>query len=228
MTTEIPSLGDVLRETIAAALGRVHTSFPARVLSYDATTQKATIQSVVRFRRMNSDDELETYLPPPIANVPVLFFSSGSHSITFPISEGDQGFVMCAERSIDEWKSTGSKDSEPTDPRRFDLSDAVFIPAGRAFVDPVPTTGVDPTNLVISGNIKLGSGAANEKVALSGGVNGVYTQLQQLQAALTSWVPVPTDGGAALKTILTTLFTTAPGLPLGWPREPGADKVRAE
>jgi hypothetical protein len=67
--------------------------------------------------------------------------------------------------------------------------------------------------------IKLGSSNATDFVALSSLVNNDFTLLS---AAFSTWAPVPLDGGAALKAVLSTLIGT------GWPFSVAATKVRAE
>lgn len=49
----------------------------------------------------------------------------------------------------------------------------------------------------------------------------VSTELTALKNAISAWVPVPGDGGAALKVALTTLFAT-------WPASVASGKVKAE
>jgi len=160
-----PTLERLFLEAAASAIGPIHTMFPARVLKYEATQQKVTVQSVVRFRRM-IDGVLETYLPPPIANIQVGFLSNGTHSITFPIEVGSHGIVICGERSIDEWRATGNDDCTPQDPRRFNLSDAMFMPMGRPFSNPIPPTGWDSDAMVLGGELLLGSSLAVSPIAL--------------------------------------------------------------
>ena len=219
MTTEIPTLSEVIMESIASRLGSVHTSFPVVVIGQDLVKHTVTVEPVVRGRRMLPDGSLETYKMPAIPGVPVLFFSTATHSITAPISNGDTGMVFCAERSTDEWKATGSKNSDPRDPRRFDLADAFFLPAGRSLSDPIPASGFDSTDMVISGPIRLGSASALDPVALSGKVMLDFNALKNI---FTIWTPAPGDGGAVLKGLLTAAIGG------GWPSDVAATKVKAE
>lgn len=70
----------------------------------------------------------------------------------------------------------------------------------------------------VSSNLYLGANGSGSKVALSPDVD---TNFDQLKTALNTWVPVPGDGGTALKTLLTALFAT------GWPFDTAATKVSA-
>ena len=76
------------------------------------------------------------------------------------------------------------------------------------------------TNLTIRAStlLELGSSPATSFVSLASITDA---DLNQLKATLVSWTPVPGDGGTALKTLLTTLFST------GWPTSTAATKVKA-
>ncbi len=63
-------------------------------------------------------------------------------------------------------------------------------------------------------------GQSTDFVALAG---LVLAQLEALRDAINGWVPVPTDGGAALKVALQALFI---GPPI-WPASVAASKLRA-
>lgn len=173
---------DLMQLAIRNQLALVHTALPAEVLKYDDTTQLADVQVLVRSSFINAEtNELETYLPAPIPKVPVGWLSAGGSSITFPLSAGDQGFVLFAERSIDEWKQTGGKDITPRDRRRHNLSDAFFLPMTRAIPKALPSSAVDPTALVIAAALlKLGDSGAVDFVALAAKVDA---ELAKIKAA---------------------------------------------
>lgn len=213
-----PDLAEVIRRAVERGTARIHTSIPGRVLSYDAGSQTATVQPVIRSRFRDADGEILTYLPPQIANVPVAFPSGGGCSITWPLNSGDPVLLVFAERSTDEWRSRKGNDHEPTDPRRFDLSDAIAIPGVRSPADPLPSDATHATDAVIRGSLRLGSANASDFVALA---NEVRSALVALKNAIDTAVVAPGDGGAALKANI--------GLKLAdWPPNVGASKVRAE
>jgi hypothetical protein len=218
--TRAPDFVEVVRRAITSRLAAVHTSIPAKVVDYDADEQRATVQIAVESCYIDPDSgELVFYAVPPLTRVPVAFPSSSGFSITWPLSKGDPVWLVFAERSTDEFRATGNDSNQPQDRRRFALEDAVAIPGGRPFADPIPAEGVADGALVVRGDdVRLGSSSASSVVALGPLVDG---ELNDLKAAFESWTPVPNDGGAALKTILTALFTT-------WPATVGATKVKAE
>lgn len=219
MSADTPSEADVIRMAIAEFAGGLHTCLPGYVLAYDRTTQTCDVQPAVRGRVQQADGVISEVDLPALKGVPVAFPSGASFSLTFDLTVGDPVVVMFAERAIDVWKG-----NQPAtivgvqEPRRFDLSDAYAIPGGRPPVAPLPATDYASGATVLrSSDVRLGSSAAsatNNALVLRSG-------LEQLKSAFNSWTPVPNDGGAALKAILTTLFTT-------WPASGVAAKVRAE
>lgn len=211
-----PELVQVLREAADARVALVHTGTPGKIVAYDHTTQKATVQPIPRGAYRDDDGEVRRYDFPAIANVPVMFPSASGYAITFPITIGDHGWLEFGERSIDEWLATGEGTTEPLDLRRHDLSDAVFYPGTRSFANAIAAAGIDVAALVVEGaNIKLGSSAATLAVALN---DQVLADLNALKLAVAAAVIAPGDGGASLKAAIA-----------GWtPSAAGATKVKAE
>lgn len=211
-----PTLEEVIREAINAGLARVHVGMPGRVVSYDHTTQNATVQPIPEGAYEGDDEDVERYIFEPIANVPVQFESATGYAITFPLTVGDHGWISFGERSIDEWLATGADSTRPTDLRRHDLTDAVFYPGTRSFAKAIAATGYDVSGMVIEGaSIKLGSSAATSAVALA---NEVAADLASLKAAIAAVVPVPGDGGATIQAAFAAWTPTGAG----------ATKVKAE
>ena len=210
---------DLARQIARAVTAGMHTAIPGRVLAYDRTQQRADVQPVVRFSRRNRDGERVTYLPAPVPNCPVVFPGSGSVSLTWDLASGDSCLIVFSERSIDEWLSTGEADNEPADPRRFALTDGFVIPGGRPFVDPLPAAAYASGAAVLRGaDVRLGSSAASDAVALSSLVSGA---LNTLKSAISAAPVVAGDGGASFKASLVAALSS-------WPPSLGASKVKAE
>ncbi len=226
--TNTPTALDNEREAARGATALVNVQLPATVVRYDPVTQQVEVKIVPCFRRKDATqgNAVVCYDPPPIPNIPVAFPGAGGISITWPLAVGDIGLLTICDRSIDEWKSTAADRTTPEDPRRHNLADGVFIPGLRSPAVPLTGDAVDPTGLVLtapkvvinSADTRLGSNAASDPVSLESKVDG---ELQALASVFDTWISVPNDGGAALKTLLTTLLLTWPGLT-------GATKVRAE
>lgn len=120
--TSPATLTDAIRNGVLYQLLNVHTAFPGKIVTYDYTQKRASIQPQIDKKYTDG-----TTQPMPILNnVPVVFPYASGASITFPVNEGDTCLVVCCERSIDNWITNGLQ-QPPTDPRKLDLSDGVAI-----------------------------------------------------------------------------------------------------
>lgn len=130
-----PELASVIAGAIENRLVDVHVSLPGRVESYDAARQVADVKPMLRrvIRRENMERVTEEL--PVIPCVPVLWQRGGGAFVSLPLAAGDFGLLVFADYTLDRFRSTGD-DVDPGDERRFDLSNASFIPAG-----PFPSSG---------------------------------------------------------------------------------------
>ena len=120
--TSPATLTDAIRNGVLYQLLNVHTAFPGKIVTYDYTQKRASIQPQIDKKYTDG-----TTQPMPILNnVPVVFPYASGASITFPVNAGDTCLVVCCERSIDNWITNGLQ-QPPTDPRKLDLSDGVAI-----------------------------------------------------------------------------------------------------
>lgn len=113
-------LASLLRAASREASRGINTCLPGTIVSYDAGSQMASVQPMVRLRQ---PDDREEQLP-VINSVPVIWPRSGGASMTMPVKSGDGCLLIFSQRSIDEYKSNGEMNT-PQDPRMFDLTDAV-------------------------------------------------------------------------------------------------------
>lgn len=143
MTVSPVSLPDAVRLAILSQLNNIHTALPGQIVSYDYTTQKATIQPTVS---KAWTDGTSTVMP-ILNSVPVIFPQAGGASLTFPVNVGDPCLILCCERSIDEWLASGNV-GKPADPRKFALSDAVAIMGLMPFNSTFPTRS-NNTDLIL-------------------------------------------------------------------------------
>ena len=207
MTTGATSISDAIRYAILYQLSNIHTALPGQIVSYDFTTQKASIQPTIN--KVWSDG---TKIPLPILeNVPVIFPESGGASITFPVLPGDTCLIIFAERSIDEWKTNGGL-VNPVDPRKFDFTDAVAIMGLKPFNASFPPR-TNNTDLVINfagssisitptGAIKINTASTlalgTPTVEL---INQLITVITSIEAAMTRLFTdgdgIPETGAAA-------------------------------
>ena len=132
MTSRPSTLQDLLsrfRESLTADL---HTSLPGKIVRYDATTQKADVQPLIKERYTDESGAMQSRELPVIPAVPVQFPGAGGYRITFPVAADDVGLVVFSEASLDKWLVSGGT-VDPADDRRHDLTDAVFLPGLRDF-----------------------------------------------------------------------------------------------
>lgn len=125
MSEETPSdisQTEVLETNNSELQKKIHTSLPARIVSFDSSSQTATIELLIT--QMDYNDEMLDL--PPLVDVPVQMFSFGEFFITAEPQAGDEGNAYFSERCIDGWWESGEK-STPMDVRFHDLSDAHFI-----------------------------------------------------------------------------------------------------
>lgn len=166
---EHPDLGELLAETVAAARGGMFACIPAQIVTYNPALQTASVKPTVSGRYQDAESGLLIPYPlPVIANVPVGFPCSGLMSIVWELLPGDEVLLVIADRSLDEWKSTGAPENIPQDVRRFDLTDAIALPMVHSIARPIPADGWSPGAMVLRGlDIRLGSALALSPVALA-------------------------------------------------------------
>lgn len=202
-----------IQAQIDATLSQVHGPLVAKVLAYNPTTQRATVQPVAQWTGT---------CPQPLtlqamANVPVLFPGGNGFTIVSGLGPGDTVVVVFLGRSHDEWLTTGAVNADPVDWRQHSLSDAVIIGGLTPDVAPLTSLQARPGELVIGlatgvqlrvnkiGQVRLGSATTDV----------VKTVSDTLQALLTATVntsigPQPLDAAtlatlASLKTSLDSL-----------------------
>jgi Phage protein Gp138 N-terminal domain len=227
-----PNLATVVDNAIKAALLGVHTSMPGKVVAYDPTKQVADVQPMLKTVRFDQNYDPAIEAIPILPAVPVRFPAAGGFRITFPVTVGDYGQVHFQESSIESFMQQGQL-VDPADVRRFALSDAFFEPglnpSNKAWTGASVsgiTIGKDGgPQIVVRGNtIELGGSDATPPPNFVALANLVTAQLAALSAAFATWVPVPNDGGAALKAILSALQLGPPV----WPGPVAATITKAE
>lgn len=115
---------EMLRVAMDGLLSQVWTSLPGYIVSYDATSNTATVQLGVQGQIAGPDQTPKSVNYPVLSGVPVIFPRGGGATLTFPIAAGDECWVSFACRAIGGWKQSGGI-QPPNDSRRHDLSDAV-------------------------------------------------------------------------------------------------------
>lgn len=143
MASKNPALATLagnIKQGVANRIKDLHTSMPGIVQSFDAQTQTATIQPVIRrvfISREGTDEILTPGDLPPLINVPVQFPRGGGFSLTFPVKKGDECLIVFAERAIDNWHKFGGV-RDPGARRFHSLSDATAFVGISSIPNKVP------------------------------------------------------------------------------------------
>lgn len=215
---ETPSLAVLIGEIAKAHDLELHTSFPAKIHSYDYETQKASIKPLYK-RRMylfgsnkpvltseNIDDVSIVVDLPVIPGVPVHWpaANGGSAFMHFPIAGGDLGMAVCCERSLEKWlKSVGTEALTNDNVRHHSLSDAWFVPGICTFENSL--VGTHNENIVIKNSNTTIHVTPNGKVSITNASGELISVLSDLISALKSATTlvsgVTTGGGTAVGAI---------------------------
>lgn len=220
------SIAEVIRAFVEEQQGGLHVAMPGRIVSYDASTQRASVRPMTS-RRI---DDIEVALP-VVDGVPVCWPRSTTSILSFPLAVNDPVWLMVPDRTLDGFRGTGLA-VPPDSPRTHDLSDVVCLPAG-VWPDATPDPRVSATETVLAGpgasrvtikpdgsivietagNAFLGGDVGAQAVALAPLVDA---QLQALKAVLSvlaadmTALGVAVGVGASTATALTALLTSWP------------------
>lgn len=212
------TLNDAIKAAVDYRLNNLHTAMPAAIISYDYTTQKATVQPLLNkvwasgsnSTPANGNDANKLSTPMPVLeNVPVIFPRASSGGLTFPVVEGDTCLLVFVERSMDLWLTVGGQ-VNPDDNRKFDLSDAVAIMGLFPFSESSTADNNEDAILTFAGStVRIkGNGdiviETSSKVAIGNNVTEVLDVLSQLMGFLTG----ATVMGAAFNGPLNAAFIT--------------------
>lgn len=203
MPTEI-SLPQVLEAHHDGRMSDVHTAVPGTIVSWDAATQTATVQPMVRKPILSADGFMTYVTPPQIQNVPCFVLRGGGFLVSVPFVGGDPVWLMFSEQSYAEYLQTGQL-SNPRDIRRHGIGYPFAIPGPAP--DAAHLASVDGSALIVgkdgddSALLRITSGliqaglTGTQFVALA---NLVATELNNIASALSS---VSGNAGAGGSTV---------------------------
>lgn len=130
-----------------------HVCLPAIVQEFDSREQTVSVQPCIREKFTNQNGESQYVDYPLLINVPVVFPGSSTFFLHFPLKQGDEGIVIFADLSIDNWFESGGVQN-PIEYRRHDLSDGFFIPG--VFSEPRATAMEFPNSLILKNKNGVG------------------------------------------------------------------------
>lgn len=224
MSTQTPTLADVLEFTIDDALAACFVAVPGKVQSYNATTEQVDVIPMTKRVTRNADGERIVEALPVLSSVPVSWTRGGGYFLRMPLAAGDGGLILFPDTDIGAWLHSGEI-SDPGDERLHSIGGAVFVPgletaarvlAGVATGHLVLGKEGGPQVHIDASSVQLGA-AGGQFVALS---NLVATQLTTLKSAISGAAVVAGDGGAAFKAALITALSA-------WPASVAATATKA-
>lgn len=103
----------------------MYTAIPAKIMQVRNAEQcKVDVKPLVDMVFSN----LETLEWATIPNVPVMYPSSSTSAITFPVKAGDIVLLVFSQSGLDVFKSGDGTPQPPSDYRTFNMRDAIAIP----------------------------------------------------------------------------------------------------
>lgn len=117
------SLLGMARQILDKFLNSVDDMLPARVVSYDRATNRATVVPMVKLLTTDNRQIARAQ----IASVPVMQFGGDGVALSFNLKAGDLGWIKANDRDIS-LITQGYRDSAPNTLRKHSFQDAVFIP----------------------------------------------------------------------------------------------------
>ncbi len=130
-----------------------YQAIPAKVIKYDYTKQKATVQPLIKYRdRTAGVDSQGLTDMPPILSVPVMMIGTDESIISVPVKVNSTVMLFFSSRSIDNFTASDGKTTvDPQDLRIYQVNDCFAVP-----FSPIPfpkALGSDPSDVVIKMNV---------------------------------------------------------------------------
>ncbi len=101
----------------------INGMLPAQIISYDRVTNRAQVQILITILTTNGSQVPR----PTVASVPVLILGAGMYSVSFPINQGDLGWILANDRDMSLFLQSYEQ-SPPNTDRVKQFSDGLFIP----------------------------------------------------------------------------------------------------
>lgn len=154
------SLPEVLNDAFNYQASKMYTAIPCIVLTVHTSLTDCRIDVQPSINTLYKNDVVEEH--PPILSVPVMFPSSSTSALTFPINVGDTVLCVFSQKGIDNFKKGSGSPTRPVDFRRFDKRDAIAIPGlfpfGKSVNNPARRTWAHSTSdMVVAHNLGKGN-----------------------------------------------------------------------
>ena len=135
----------------------IHQCLPAKVVSYDPATQKATVQPLIKYRDRTAGEDSNGLVDRAlIQNVPVVMFGTDQCIISVPVKVGSKVLVIFSSADVDTFLlSDNNSTVDPNSVQMYGYKDCFAMPFA-----PIPFSkaiGSDPSDLVFKMNAGTGS-----------------------------------------------------------------------
>ena len=192
-----------------------------KITAYNGTKNTASV--AIQATRPYADGSIVAY--PPLADCPVIVLQGGNSHLEMPITVGDFCLVLCNDRDIDSWFTTGQV-TVPNTNRAHSLSDGFVLVGVRPLSSPltlIGNPGIFSTDKAVS---LKGVGATVDGTTGAATVQGTGATINAESGTV-----VIKNTLQSLKTLIDTLCTTitnlkvldtgTPTVPAGtWPIDP--------
>ena len=194
------SIEEFVSLTVDSKISEINTSYPAKIVTYDNATGKASVEILTQFRHEGSGkiESIDT-----LNDVPVMIPRGANYIFLTPISKGDQGLLVFSKSSLNDFKRAKGVPTFGKENRLFSLSDGVFFPGLYGFNDQYPdSTPQNSAGLQVNDGVKISFGNGKEEF-----VNIMHQFLTALSTdtVLVSGVPTPLTGAATYSQLATDL-----------------------
>ena len=148
---------EVAKDVYDSMVAEMHQHLPAKVVAYDVSKRKATVQPLLKYRdRSAGVDNKGLVDMPVIQGVPVMMLGTDESLINVPVKVGSKVMLCFSSKAGDTFKLSNNEQTvDPDDDRIFDVNDCYCIPvAPMAFSRAV---GSDSSDLRLIMNLGTGN-----------------------------------------------------------------------
>jgi hypothetical protein len=117
------SFSGTMRTVLEKFLQGIDDMIPARVISFDRATNRATVQPLLMMVKTDNSSIQRAQ----VVNVPVVQLSGGGFVINFPLNPGDIGHLKANDRDLSIFRQSYSF-APPNTFRKHSFEDSVFFP----------------------------------------------------------------------------------------------------
>lgn len=170
----LDGLNSILSDKIGMG---IECAIPGIVQSYDKTKNRATVKPAIT----GIATQGQKISKPSYTNIPVLQLSGGGAVISFPVKQGDTGWLIACDRNISIFKQNLTE-SAPNDLRKHKFEDGFFIP------DSINGQGTDDLTIDANSNDLVLKTKSNLKINDKTGATGSFVSQDNKNITVTNGI----------------------------------------